>query len=111
MAGTPTPSLAAIDTSPEANAPKCASDGSFRRDPHLAGSARLVDFVVDEPNGAFERALDAGQSEFGRHAYGEALQELLRHVGFEIDRAVLDDAKQRLADGGRRCADSSPSGG
>ena len=67
------------------------------RDAHLAGAARLVDFLVDEAELAADRALDARQLQFRRHADGEPGQRLLRHVGLEIDRAVLDDAEKRLA--------------
>ena len=69
----------------------------LERDPDLAGAARLVDLLVDEADPAGDRALDAGQLQFRRHADGEPGERLLGHVGLEIDRSVLDDAEQRLA--------------
>ena len=69
------------------------------RDSDLAGAARLVDFLVDEAELAADRALDARQLQFRRHADGEPGQRLFGHVGFEIDRSVLDDAEKRLARG------------
>ncbi len=69
----------------------------LERDPDLAGAARLVDLLVHEADAARDRALDARQLQFRRHADGEAGERLLGHVGLEIDRSVLDDAKQRLA--------------
>ena len=69
----------------------------LKRDPDLAGAARLVDLLVHEADAAQDRALDARQLQFRRHADGEAGERLLGHVSLEIDRSVLDDAKQRLA--------------
>ena len=71
VAGTPTPSRRASSTWPEAKAPIWARETSLKRDPDLAGAARLVDLLVHEADAARDRALDARQLQFRRHADGE----------------------------------------
>ena len=55
----------------------------------------------DQPHAARNRIGDAGQTQARRHADGEAGEGLFRSVRLEIDRAVDDDAEERLA-GARR---------
>ena len=110
VVGAPTPSRRARSTSPEAKAPMRVRRVG-KRDAHLAGAARLVDFLVDEADLAVDRPSTPGRLQCGGHADGEPRQPLLGHFGVEVDRAVRDDAEQRLAGegGGRRRV--WPSGG
>ena len=98
LAGTPTPWLRASVISAEAKPPMWARRAGGERDAHLAGAARLVDFGADQPHRC-RRPCPAtpGRAQLGRHADGEARQRLLGRFRLEIDRAVLDDAEQRLA--------------
>ena len=77
------------------------------RNAHLAGAACLVDFGGDEPDAALYRIGHARQAHRRGHADCETREQLFRRVGLEIDRAVDDDAKQRLAraadDGAEPC--------
>ncbi len=69
----------------------------LERDPHLAGSARPVDLLVDKAHAARDRVPYAGQLQFRRHAERKAGERLFGHVGLEVDGSVLDDAEQRFA--------------
>ena len=74
-------------------------------DADLAGAARPVDFLGDQSDPPRRRVGDARQADGRRHAVGEAGQRLFRRVGLEVDRAVDDDAVERLAGAGGRRAE------
>ena len=97
LAGTPTPWLRDEHDLGRGEAADMGRRAGCERDAHLAGAARLVDLGADQPHRSGDLLRDAGKGQLGAHADGEARQGLLGRFGFEIDRAVLDDAEQRLA--------------